>query len=702
MFAAPALLVAVLILPVHVFKQGRWRLCLALAPTCNQGRDALPPSAHTHVPARCRVAGSEDYIKKMRKGLCACKTLLTVKRTAIRQLWLETQEYTQMVKLYEDIENIKKVPEEVDRLMESKHHVHAARQLVRTLNMLELTEPLGRVRALRDLHGGLYLRTEEMHKVLIKELSDHIYLRGDCGLRTVGEIIPIAERFKKPGSLPDEDLSENPAANSEKYMALTVKALSVLNRVEDTVEELQSRLESELTLTIEKALAYAEDHLLPEFTSRDVFMNSQDKVAVAKDQSGPGLLLKLLAYLYERMLRIFMSHAIVLNAIRRSRGGKELLGKRKPGKCYDELSVWKAIQIKIELLLCQYLGVGEDAAVESFQGGSSIARLMIPRDDAASRGNISRTTAAADGQADGQSASVPLFSFARSENAITETSVKKETSLRQETTTSSTATRLSTIDTYTSSNLPAARLLCEQCSLNIAGIFKPTMVFTDEMHLLLSAPGAAEQPPPDPNALALRHFVESYVTYCFLKEVREDVSKSVQMASEQIDKPTDDHNCDAAPRILLKSALEMNEMMGQLCGLLLDLPHFSKEFVALMINALTVFRKACDNNRRRLIRSSVKKPTSLRKGPVVLSAEWIGDKTIYDAVCQDKSWALLHNGRDSPVFQETSGEGSPDDTDSAELRSRSAETTVLLDIVKKKYAIACFGAVCRVRMDVCV
>ena len=584
-----------------------------------------------------------------------------------------------MVKLYEDIENIKKVPEEVDRLMESKHHVHAARQLVKTLNKLADTEPLGRVPALRDLHGGLYLRSQDMHKTLIKELGDHIYLRGDLGLKSVGEIVAIADRFSKSSTLPDEDLSESPLADSEKYMALTVKALFVLNRVGECIDELQSRLESELTLTIEKALAYAEDHLLPEFTSRDVFINSsQDKVAVAKDQSGPGLLLKLLVYLYERMLRIFSSHAIVLNAIRRSRGGKELLSKLE--KPYDELGVWKAIQIKIELLLCQYLGVGEDAAVESFNGGPAIARLMEPRDEAAvAAAQLMR-------RGDGQASSIPLFSFARSENAITETSVKKERSLRQETTNTSTSARSSAIDTYTSSNLPAARLLCEQSSLNIAGIFKPTMVFTDEMGVMLKAGGGGgggEQAPGDPSAVALRHFVESYVKYCFLKEVREDVGKSVQMANEHIDKPTDDHNCADAPRILLKSALEMNEVMGQLCGLLLDLPHFSKEFVALMINALTAFRKACDGNRRRLIQSGVKQANSLRKGPVVLSAEWMADKSIYDAVHGDESWHLLQTeSAAEPTVQHT-GAG-PDDDASTVNRTVSAETAVLLDLVKKK------------------
>ena len=41
------------------------------------------------------------------------------------------------------------------------------------------------------------------------------------------------------------------------------------------------------------------------------------------------------------------------------------------------------------------------------------------------------------------------------------------------------------VDTYTNSDVPAVRLLCEQSSLNITGIFKPTMIFVDEMEVIL-------------------------------------------------------------------------------------------------------------------------------------------------------------------------------------------------------------------------
>jgi hypothetical protein len=59
---------------------------------------------------------------------------------------------------------------------------------------------------------------------------------------------------------------------------------------------------------------------------------------------------------------------------------------------------------------------------------------------------------------------------------------------------------------------------------------------------------------------------------------------------------TDDHNCADAPLILLKGALAVDTLCGQLCGLLLDLPHFSTDILNQLTGALAHYRKVGANS----------------------------------------------------------------------------------------------------------
>lgn len=420
--------------------------------------------------------------------------------------------------LLDQIEEIKTVPDAVDRMIESRHHIHAAKLLVRTLGSLGEGEPLGKVTALSDLHRGLIARTDAMPGILIKELRNHIYLKDGAGLSSVGPIAPLIGQ-QQLATAPAEELERPPAADPATYLVLTVQALSVLNRIPDAVQGLRDSLKSELSLIIEKAIAYAEDELLPDFALNDGF-TAGNRIAQALDQSGPGLLVQLLIFVYERMLRVFYSHAIVLAAIRRCKNGPRFLkghpafgstataagasadsegegaaagaarglattGSTKEmsgaGDPYDEALVWKAIQMEITVVLCQYLGIGEDVAVACFSPDPAVFAQALAKSHARQRSGGQSAD-----QQHTEDAALGLFSFARSENAITETLVKKKDLLGNGAEVGLPGPqKLSSmlVDTYTSAEVSAVRLLCEASSLNIAGIFKPTVIFTDEVSL---------------------------------------------------------------------------------------------------------------------------------------------------------------------------------------------------------------------------
>ena len=182
-----------------------------------------------------------------------------------------------MIMLLDQIEDIKQMPSIVDGFMKTMHHVHAAEKLVHTLGLLEGTS-LGHVRALHDLHRGLADRTEEMHKGIIAELRNHMYLKDGNGLKAIGKIepLPLDNLEGEDGANLEEVMEGDPSSQPQRYLLLLVKALTILDkvprdplRVPIAIETLRGGLKTEVSLIIDKAVAYAEDYLLPAFTIGD-------------------------------------------------------------------------------------------------------------------------------------------------------------------------------------------------------------------------------------------------------------------------------------------------------------------------------------------------------------------------------------------------------------------------------------------------
>lgn len=139
--------------------------------------------------------------------------------------------------------------------------------------------------------------------------------------------------------------------------------------------------------------------------------------------------------------------------------------------------------------------------------------------------------------------------------------------------------------------------------------------------------GMADSPEAKSAANALRAFVEGYVRYTFLSEVKTDVRDRVRAAVDMGERPTDDHDIPDAPRVMLKSALAIDDLVGQLAGLLLDLPHFANDFVKHILGALGLYWRAAVQGYNRLITVGPFRE-ALHSGPVALAAEWAGNPAL--------------------------------------------------------------------------
>lgn len=595
----------------------------------------------------------------LQHALIQCKTLLQCKKDGIRQLWIENVEYTEMVRLLDTIEEIKKVPDKLDKLMEAKLHVDAAKLLIRTTNVLE-GESLGSVRALHDLHRNLVHRSEQMHKQLIDELHCLIYKKGEHS------------------SI--EDSCEATTERDSTAVTLIAEALYVLRKIPEAVEALCIRMKGEISLVIEKTLAYAEEHILPDYVEPSTLSNPGLRCATVADQSGPRFLVKLLLVLYNHLLWIYCRHLDILSALRNLRSGSDmLLQAAEAGNVYNEREVWKTIQMELVILISDHLGVDEDFAIASFARAGAVAESSFSgravghkRSDSGGgsagttvsekkAGNIS--TSVAVGSIGDLSEETPtLFRFANSENALAEASVSVERGLSPHKRTS-----IST-DTYTSANIRGVRQLCEPSLLNITGIYKPTLLFTMD----IAACGWGEQrsvgaPSRLSNAVgmvnarkkvlaaresagkvgyiesneALQQFLSRFIRQRFLSQVYTDMLIKLKAVWSEVEKPIDNHGYQDAPHILLRGTIAVYDVMGTLCGLLLDLPTYANEFMNMLSVALRQYVTICSRQIGGLFRAPSRE-SQIRRGLVVLSAEWQQNEKVRRAVRTNDSWLFLH------------------------------------------------------------
>ena len=207
----------------------------------------------------------------------------------------ELARYAEMLRLLDQIEEIKKVPETVDALMAAKDHVKAATLLVETATALE-GKSLGAVRALHDLYRKLNDRMEQMRKVVTSELQNNIYLKSNLEQMAFG-----ASGFPDGSAgVADREAVEaaQPSNDPFHYLSRGVEALGVLQTIPELIVALRGTLKAELSLMIDKAVAAAKK----EFAADDAASASQALVdrggGFKKD--GPTRLLRFLTFLYER------------------------------------------------------------------------------------------------------------------------------------------------------------------------------------------------------------------------------------------------------------------------------------------------------------------------------------------------------------------------------------------------------------------
>ena len=487
-------------------------------------------SLHSVITAVARVDDARERATAIRKALKSCQTLLHCKQNVVRQMWTESLEHAETLRLLDQIDDIKKAPIRINRAVSERQYLKAARILV---SALETRSTLRHVGALEELGHVLQRRRDKLTWELIEELHKQLYLHAgqlppppptSSELEEEDERVVGAGKGKGKGSEYEynrKDTKANDAAAAaaattttttttstnlttctseaseaavSAYIQRLVLALAHLGRTGEAVETLLRRLKNEISVIIDRATAHAEDNIVDSAAVR----------SVPESQRGCHILFHFAAHLYEKIYAVVRRHVVAIREFSRVRttlrataaavsptlakvgetttsaatalatdegvgggdGGSSVA--TSPAAGYTEQAVWGAIQAELRMLLGKYLNVSDGVVGES---NEEAEQPLV----AAQLFSPSKSKAP-------PRATQQLFSFANSLNAMMDSAVNIERSLRTED-----GGRIKDMrrqlqsDNYTRSLAPEARLLTAKNDLNIFGLYKLTTMLTTQV-----------------------------------------------------------------------------------------------------------------------------------------------------------------------------------------------------------------------------
>ncbi|XP_065185502.1 exocyst complex component 4-like [Sycon ciliatum] len=642
----------------------------AIDQVVDEHHDALTQSIRSYTKISANLIASQQRVTFLKESLVKCKKLLHCKRGYLLKLWLECREQREILKILDKIEEVKGVPEQVNRHLANKHYLLATKMVTRNVKLLE--DDLGSIEALRELRCDMRDLKETLHNTLIDELHRHLYTvaaakcrrtmesrqQSSSRARSIGHsgshsfftTSPVPMDFAvdfpnqkqdlnalscanttglmelDPDTLEDK-MTADPEEDSTHFMLILVHSLSILNKIPDTIDRIIVRMDTEFTKLvqslIEEIAARTEEH--------------GDTVYFTAEADRPGqqkLLLQLLRLAFERFQAVALAH-------------NTLLGQFKAVMLYSGISiplynmeeVWSSVQFVLQALLGEYFDVKNSQSNRDATNFHSISNMSQYFDNSGKKKSMQRRNKS-------------LFAFDSSTIALTVQSVQASangediTALGRE------------YMPDAPEDKPPFKFLCKPHPENVTVVFNELLLITSVLKDLLSIPTEQHCP--------LSEFVEDFVNVTYLNRIRSDTRDKVIVATEGGDAfkviLTDDGGAKKAgpSKPVFQGAVSVVQLFARFRSLLAQLPSFRPQILDVVIGVVDMFRKSTLDSFRRLA-----KPCGV--DALVLSASWTSDTLVLAAFFSFHSWT------EQPVGPKQAG-AAPEATQASKTFAASPHT----------------------------
>ncbi|KAJ2919296.1 hypothetical protein MD484_g1171, partial [Candolleomyces efflorescens] len=159
------------------FRRTKQMLSKALKGSVDKHYQAFAASLPHHASLLTHLTDTQNQISQARSALQEAKESLGSKRTDLVQLWNRGQTLEEMIRILDQIEHLKTVPDLLETLMSEKRLLQAAVLLVKSLKMINNAD-MQEIGAVSDLRSYLNGQESALRDILIDELQSHLYLKS--------------------------------------------------------------------------------------------------------------------------------------------------------------------------------------------------------------------------------------------------------------------------------------------------------------------------------------------------------------------------------------------------------------------------------------------------------------------------------------------------------------------------------------------
>ncbi|KAK0465001.1 exocyst complex component sec8 [Desarmillaria tabescens] len=293
-------------------------LSKALQGSVDRHHQAFAAALPHHANLLNHLGAMQTQINETRTALQESKDALGSKRADLVQLWARGQTLEEMMRLLDQIEHLKSVPDLLETLMSEKRLLQASVLLVRSLKIINKPEML-EIGAVSDLRSYLLGQETALREILTDELHSHLYLKSfwcdsrwaaytpnqrtfpkldfeNGSLPTPSQTSPSSATFRRtrlarfideltlrpndpPHDLDDPNFrngfptpstssisnitpvmqNSNPETDSFAYMETVLESLAVLSRLGSALDNVAQRVPNEIFALVETTLDEVSD-----------------------------------------------------------------------------------------------------------------------------------------------------------------------------------------------------------------------------------------------------------------------------------------------------------------------------------------------------------------------------------------------------------------------------------------------------------
>ncbi|OAX44421.1 hypothetical protein K503DRAFT_678876 [Rhizopogon vinicolor AM-OR11-026] len=199
---------------IESFRQTKVMLSNALKGSVDKHHKAFANALPHHAALLNHLGLAQTQIQQSKAALLEAKEALGNKRADLVQLWSRGQLLEEMMRLLDQIEHLKSVPDTLETLISEKRLLQASVHLVRNLKLINKPD-MQDIGAVSDLRSYLVGQENALREILIDELHNHLYLKSFWCETRWADYKPNQTAFPKVEF--ENELSAHPSPNSTTY-----------------------------------------------------------------------------------------------------------------------------------------------------------------------------------------------------------------------------------------------------------------------------------------------------------------------------------------------------------------------------------------------------------------------------------------------------------------------------------------------------